>query len=216
MSIDNVTKHWDATSGLATTSLQLHAGEFVALQGRSGSGKSTLLAFLAGWCNPDSGTINRHGTWADQDRWRRWNATAIAPQTLTLADELSVAENLEHVLRLAGIRQRQLGPRVTELLESFDLTEQARRLPAEISLGQQQRTAIARAAIVRPQLLLADEPTCHQDPEHAATVITVLSHLTTSGTCVLTTSHDPTIADAATRTISLDHPEPTKSCRLST
>lgn len=201
-----VAKRWDATSGLAGLTMQLRRGEVVALQGRSGSGKSTLLALLVGWCAPDAGKIVRHGGWALDGGWRHWRSTAIVPQVLGLADELSITENLEHVLRLDGRADRRTrDAAVLAMLAALDLDEQAARLPREVSLGQQQRAAVGRAAIIRPRLLLADEPTCHQDAAHAAGVLAQLRALADDGgAAVLIASHDPLVAAAADRVVSLD------------
>ena len=154
--------------------MELRGGQVVALQGRSGSGKSTLLALLAGWCGPDEGALRRAGHLAEDGRWATWSGTAIVPQVLGLAEELSVAENLEHVLRLGGVARAARERRVEEVLDALDLAAQRHRLPRETSLGQQQRVAVGRAVIAAPVLLLADEPTCHQDPAHAAAVLAVL------------------------------------------
>jgi ABC-type lipoprotein export system ATPase subunit len=185
--------------------MDLCRGELVVLQGRSGSGKSTLLALLAGWCVADQGWIERNGDWAQGDRWRLWASTAIVPQVLGLADELSVEENLEHVLRLH--KEPRVGRRhkVAETLEALDLLDQAMRRPGEISLGQQQRVAVGRATIATPVVLLADEPTCHQDPTHRHSVLAVLRKIADGGGAVLIATHDPSVADVSDRVMSLDN-----------
>jgi ABC-type lipoprotein export system ATPase subunit len=202
--IDAVAKQWGASSGLAAVTTELRGGELVALQGRSGSGKSTLLSLLAGWCTPDAGRLERIGPWAAGDRWATWSGTAIVPQVLGLADELPVEENLGHVLRLAGVDRRTAAERVEDVLVALDLAEQRRRLPREISLGQQQRVAVGRAVIAAPVVLLADEPTCHQDPEHATAVLDALRRVADDGGAVLVASHDAAVAAAADRVVSLD------------
>ena len=202
--VEQVAKHWGASSGLAPVSMELRAGEVVALQGRSGSGKSTLLALLAGWCGPDEGALRRAGHLAEDGRWATWSGTAIVPQVLGLAEELSVAENLEHVLRLGGVARAARERRVEEVLDALDLAAQRHRLPRETSLGQQQRVAVGRAVIAAPVLLLADEPTCHQDPAHAAAVLAALRAVACGGGAVLVASHDATVAAAADRVVSLD------------
>lgn len=199
-----VSKRWDASSGLAAIDATLHAGEIVALQGRSGSGKSTMLALLAGWCEPDGGTITRRASLAAGDAWRTWSGTAIVPQVLGLVGELSVRENVALVLRLAGVARPDVDSRVAAMIERLDLGEQAGRLPREISLGQQQRLAVARAAIGRPMLLLADEPTCHQDLDHASAVLAELRSVAERDGAVLVASHDDVVASWADRVISLD------------
>lgn len=195
-------KHWDPSSGLSRLWLDLVPGEVVVIRGRSGSGKSTLLALLAGWCDPDEGTIERIGGWAGC--WREWRSTSVVPQVLGLANELSVAENLEHVLRLGGASLSDARRSSNATIDALDLTELSRRLPREISLGQQQRVAVGRATIIQPRLLLADEPTSHQDRYHASTIVEALRTAAATGSSVLITSHDPSVAAAADRVVSLD------------
>lgn len=205
IAITDVTKRWGTSIGLAPLTMELRRGELVTLQGRSGSGKSTLLALLAGWCTADGGRIERNGDWADNDGWRRWQSTAIVPQILGLADELSVEENLDHVLRLEGAGRARRLRDVAAVLDALDLGEQAGRLPREISLGEQQRVAVGRAAIATPVVLLADEPTCHQDPRHADDVLRVLRAVADRGGAVLIASHDRFVADSSDRIVSLDN-----------
>jgi len=199
-----VTKRWSPTAGLAAVSFSLFPGDHVVLCGRSGSGKSTLLGLLTGWCEPDDGEIVRHGTWADDGRWRAWTGTAIVPQMLGLLQELPIHENISLGLRLAGMTRRDIARRTAAVVEALDLVDQADRLPAEISLGQRQRAAVARAVVSTPTILLADEPTCHQDAAHAAMVLDALRSVAAAGGAVLIASHDETIITNAERTISLD------------
>ena len=143
MRVVGLAKRWDATSGLAPVSFSAGMGEIVLVRGRSGTGKSTLLALLAGWCEPDGGTIDRVGEWADQGGWRRWDRTAVVPQVLSPLAELSVAENVELVLRLLGAQRQVAEPQAAEVLAQLDLHELAARAATETSLGQQQRLAVA-------------------------------------------------------------------------
>ena len=201
-----VVKRWDATSGLDPVDLTLRAGELVALRGRSGSGKSTLLALLAGWCEPDSGRIVRSGGWGADDRWRAWSITALVPQVLGLFGELSASEHLDLVLRLGRSPRAGRDRMISGTLARLDLTELADRRPAEMSLGQQQRLAVARAVIAEPLLVLADEPTCHQDEVHARQVVTVLREVTRRGGAVLVAGHDDQLTRLADRVVTLDPP----------
>jgi len=169
------------------------AGEVVALVGPSGSGKTTLLNVLVGWEAADSGELDWGGK-AYMGRAQRlaWSELAIVPQSLGLIAELSVRENVELALRLAGAG-REPGP-VEELLELLGLAPLAGRLPAETSLGEQQRTALARALVLGPRLLLADEPTSHQDGAWTRGVLGVLRRATEAGTaCLLATHHRATV-----------------------
>ncbi len=200
--VDAVGKRWGASSGLDPVSLVLSAGRLVVVKGRSGSGKSTLLAILAGWCEPDSGTVSRAGPLAST--WTTWQGTAVVPQVLGNVAEMTVAENIELPLRLAGQTRTAIAADVVDVAARLDLGEQLDRTPSEISVGQQQRLAVARAVVVRPTLILADEPTSHQDVDHAAMVIAALRHACDTGAAVLIASHDPTVVATADEVIDLD------------
>lgn len=199
-----VAKHWDASSGLAPVDLAVARGEVVALRGRSGSGKSTLIAVLAGWCAPDAGNVVRAAELDDGDTWMRWQGIAIVPQVMGLVEELSIGENVDLVLRLAGVARAHRRSIVSHLLDRLDLSDHADRLPRETSLGQQQRVAVARAVVGAPIVVLADEPTCHQDGAHASDVLAVLRGVADAGGGVLVASHDDVVADSADRVVSLD------------
>ena len=199
-----VAKHWDAASGLAPLTFEAGEGEVVMVRGRSGSGKSTLLALLVGWCEPDGGTIERIGAWAEGGAWRRWDRTAIVPQVLSPLAELSVAENVELVLRLAGSGRDAAHRPAAAVLEALDLDPLAGRPATETSLGQQQRLAVARAVVAQPVVLLADEPTSHQDADHAQMVLAALRTCAAAGSTVIVASHDEAVRDVADRVVDLD------------
>ncbi|HZA00596.1 MAG TPA: ATP-binding cassette domain-containing protein [Acidimicrobiales bacterium] len=179
--------------------LTVVSGEIVAVAGRSGSGKTTLLTILAGWEEPDAGTAVVLGVDAG-DRPRPWQELAVLPQSLGLLEELTVAENIALPLRLdttpgAGdpdTLMRQLG-----------VDHLADRYPSEVSLGEQQRTALARAVVVRPRLLLADEPVAHQNVEWAEAMMFVLRRLADGGTACVLASHNRAALDGADRVLEL-------------
>ena len=184
---------------LAGVSLSLHPGEVVALVGRSGSGKTTLLNVLCGWERPDRGQVVWRGGKARGAEatgaaggQRLWSDLAIVPQGLGLLEELSVEENVELPLRLArdGLGEREVRRRVPALLKALGLDRLADRTPQEISMGEQQRAALARALIVVPTLLLADEPTGHQDEGWARGVFTLLRMAARRGVCCLLATHN--------------------------
>jgi putative ABC transport system ATP-binding protein len=173
---------------LREVTLSLAAGEIVALLGPSGSGKSTLLAVLAGWERPDAGTI----TWSDGGPLpvaRPWADLAILPQTLGLLEELSVRENVELPLRLAGVPGGN-HERVEGFLRYLGLDHLADRMPSEISIGEQQRTALARALLLAPRLFLADEPIGHQDDSWAKVVLRTMKLAARMGTACLIATHN--------------------------
>jgi ABC-type lipoprotein export system ATPase subunit len=179
--------------------LDLGHGEVGALVGRSGSGKSTLLALLAGLQDPDAGEI-RYALSAAAPAKLPWRELAFLPQRFGLLPELSVRENVEYPARLMG------GPldRAEVLLERFGLAELADRPPQETSIGQQQRTALARALVLGPAVLLADEPTSHQDAGWRDAVWQLLVEASASGTACLIATHEEEIAVYATRVWQID------------
>ena len=174
---------------LAGVTFALHVGEVVALVGPSGSGKTTLLNVICGWEHPDRGDVAWTGDGRVRPERRPWSDLAIVPQDLGLLEELSVLENVELPLRL-GRRLDDAGrARATALLEEFGLVAYSERQPGEISLGEQQRVALARAMVVGPRLLLADEPTGHQDEGWAREVFRAFREVAAAGTTCLVATH---------------------------
>jgi putative ABC transport system ATP-binding protein len=170
--------------------LALAPGEIVALVGPSGSGKSTLLNVLCGWERPDEGELVFDGGFSSQDAARLpWGELSIVPQALGLLEDLTVRENVALPARLTR-QEAQLGPRLAELLETFGIEHLADRMPYETSLGEQQRAAVARALALSPRLILADEPSSHQDARRAAVVYETLRSATEQGSSVLVATHD--------------------------
>jgi putative ABC transport system ATP-binding protein len=167
-------------------SLAVREGELAALVGSSGSGKTTALNLLAGWERPDTGTVVVPGT--------AWDELAVVPQRFGLLSELTVRENVEYPARLAG-RLDETRPWVEELLETLALAELGPRFPHETSIGQQQRSALARALVLHPRVLLADEPTGHQDAASALAVARALRAAAETGTACLVATHDRELAE---------------------
>jgi ABC-type lipoprotein export system ATPase subunit len=159
----------------------IEPGEVVIVRGRSGSGKTTLLNLLAGWQEPDSGTIN----WAipDPDKWQN---VAVVPQSLGLLPELTLGENIGLPGRLADDESD-----VADFAAKLEIEHLLNRPTTGASLGEQQRAAIARVLIRRPSLLLADEPSSHQDLERLHLVWRLISETVAAGTAVIAATHDP-------------------------
>jgi putative ABC transport system ATP-binding protein len=204
LSLRDVTKRWGGSSGLEPISLDIAAGELIVVQGRSGSGKSTLLAILAGWCEADAGQLDRFGEWSVGGAWRAWRHTSVVPQVLANVAELSVRENIAMPLRLAGASALEAAATADDVIDRLALGEQATRRPGEISVGQQQRLAVARAVAMPTTLLLADEPTSHQDASHAEIVMAAIGRAASDGAGVLVASHDPAAVNVADRIIHFD------------
>jgi putative ABC transport system ATP-binding protein len=179
---------------LERVTLALRSGEVTGLVGRSGSGKTTLLNVLSGWEQPDRGSL----TWSGNGTRRRlaelpWSKAAVVPQSFGLMDELTVRENVEYPARLAHVLP-ELAGRVDDLLDILGLGDLAARLPVETSIGEQQRAAIARALVLSPRLLLADEPTGHQDAGWTERVLACLREAAAGGACCLVATHNPAAA----------------------
>ena len=188
---------------LREASLVLQPGELVALVGPSGSGKSTLLNVLCGWEKPDDGTMSwtaeLAGTSPDQLPWGR---LAIIPQALGLLDDLTVAENILLPARLTG-RLAELRPRADDLMESLGIADLAARYPKQTSLGEQQRCAASRALLLSPTLLLADEPTAHQDSGWTDAIFARFRELLRDGGACLIATHNPETWGYADRVLSM-------------
>jgi ABC-type lipoprotein export system ATPase subunit len=199
--VDGVTKSYrrggETVHALHGVSLRLHSAELVALMGRSGSGKTTLLNVVGGWEPPDGGRV--HGPAVDR-RPLRWDDVAMLPQHLGLIDELSLRANVEYPARLAD-RLGEVEQPVEELLEVLGLSELQDRSPKEVSVGEQQRTALARALVLQPRLLLADEPTAHQDRVWGDRVAQVLRRASDLGSCCLVATHNERVLGLFDRVI---------------
>jgi putative ABC transport system ATP-binding protein len=180
----------ESVTALDAVDLTVAPGEVVALVGPSGSGKSTLLTLLCGWDTPDSGTLGYGGALAGRrPDTLGWPELALVPQALGLVPDLSLADNVLLPARLRGT-VAEAAPRATELLEAFGIDHLADRYPHQASLGEQQRVAVARALLLRPAVLLADEPTAHQDRGHADGLLDALTGAADEGATVLVATHD--------------------------
>jgi putative ABC transport system ATP-binding protein len=191
---------------LRGASLELRAGELVALVGRSGSGKTTLLSILCGWEHADAGEIQwLTGDGSASVGERPWDQLAMVPQRLGLVEELSVRENVAMPVRFGRRKagDAEHAEEVQRLLDALGLSALADRWPAETSIGEQQRTALARALVLRPTLLLADEPTGHQDEGWAKGVLALLHEVAESGTCCLVATHNEEIVRFADRVLQI-------------
>lgn len=170
-------------------SFSLRAGEVVGLTGPSGSGKTTLLNVLCGWEQPDSGVIRFEGE-EQSPAALMWNRIAIVPQDLALFEELTIGDNVRLPIRL-GKGDGPVEDEVDSLMDELGILHLAPRLPLEASLGEQQRASLARAMVLAPSLLLADEPTGHQDEGWTRAVMVAILTLAERGTATLVTTHDP-------------------------
>ena len=179
---------WDGEAGLHPIDLDVDHGQMVVVRGRSGSGKSTLLALVAGVCAPGTGRVLVLGQAPRLDM--PWSELALVPQVLALSTELSIEENIAD----CG-PARRIATAVRRSMEMLGMVELAGRTIGEVSMGQQQRVAVARAAVADPKVLLADEPTSFQDDAHTEVVVRALRSAADRGAAVLvatTTTGSPT------------------------
>jgi putative ABC transport system ATP-binding protein len=181
--------------------LTLHEGELVGLIGRSGSGKTTLLNIVGGWERPDEG----HVAMVDVEPVESipsWSEVSVVPQRLGLIDELTIRENIEYPARLSG-RLEEVRWLVDGLIDSLGLEGLQTRYPNETSVGEQQRAALARALVLSPRLLLADEPSGHQDRGWADGVFEALRRASEEGTTCLTATHNEDVVRYLDRILSM-------------
>ncbi len=193
---------------LSGINLEIASGEYVSLMGPSGSGKTTLLNVLGLLDRPNSGRYELDGkdvtdlSEVEQARVRR-EKIGFVFQSFHLVPRLTAAENIELPLMLAGTAPAERKARVDETLLSFDLLDRARHRPAELSGGQRQRVAIARATILRPTILLADEPTGNLDHRIGAEVMALLEGLHHAGATLILVTHDRELGARAHRRIAM-------------
>ena len=191
---------------LDRVSLTLAAGEYVSVMGPSGSGKSTLLNMLGLLDRPDSGSYRLVGvettTLAEEERARqRRERIGFVFQSFHLVSRLSAQENIELPMMLEGIAPKERRERALEVMQRLGLIDRAHHAPGQLSGGQRQRVAIARAIVMRPSLLLADEPTGNLDTRSGAEVIALLEELHESGITLVVVTHDAALGARAQRSI---------------
>ena len=185
---------------LEDVSVTFTAGEVIGLVGRSGSGKTTLLSVLAGWETADAGEISWTGDIGGP--MPRWRDIAVVPQKLGLIEELTVRENIEYPARLDG-RLDETKDFVDDLLADLGLDQLQYRLPRETSVGEQQRTALARALVLSPTVLLADEPSGHQDRGWTEGVFNAIERAAARGTCCIVATHNEEIVPHLSRVLTM-------------
>jgi ABC-type lipoprotein export system ATPase subunit len=213
ISINEISKHYkrgkQPVKALNGVSLDVHEGEFVALTGASGSGKSTLLQLMGGLDKPTSGEIvindtNINGL-KDEDLAEFRNRTiGFVFQFFYLQPFLPLNKNIEVPGMFAGVKPQDRDARVNELLETVGLSEQREQVPKQLSGGQIQRAAVARALLNEPKILLADEPTGNLDSANSVGIIDLFKRIRdTLGTTVVIVTHNPEIAAQADREVRL-------------
>ncbi|MFE1591898.1 ABC transporter ATP-binding protein [Nocardia sp. NPDC058705] len=193
---------------LDEVSMRIEAGQFTSIIGPSGSGKSTLLHLLGALDRPDAGSIRFRGTEIgdlDEDKQAafRLEQVGFVFQFFNLLPTLSAWENVAVPKLLDGTGLRKAKPRALELLDMVGLGDRAQHRPAELSGGQMQRVAVARALIMDPPLILADEPTGNLDSKTGAAILALLGDITAQGNSVVMVTHDMNSIDYCDRVITL-------------
>lgn len=196
------------TWALREVSLEVKAGEFVAIMGPSGCGKSTLLNILGLLSSPSEGTYMLDGkdvsTLSESDRIKlRKGALGFVFQSFNLIDELNVTENIELPLLYMNVPSKDRKEAIKKVIDRVAMGHRAKHFPAQLSGGQQQRVAIARAVVANPKLILADEPTGNLDSKNGKEVMELLKELHQEGTTIVMVTHSQHDASYADRTINL-------------
>jgi putative ABC transport system ATP-binding protein len=191
---------------LRDVSLEIHAGEFVAVVGPSGSGKSTLLNLIGGIDKPDEGRV-----WVDglevnamsENALAKWRGEKIGIvfQFFQLLPTLTALENVMLPMELRNTFSDHRRERAAAALERVGLADRATQLPSELSGGEQQRVAIARALVNDPPILLADEPTGNLDSDTGERVVALLAELNRAGKTIVLVTHEEVLARAAARAV---------------
>jgi len=188
--------------------LQIPAGDFVAVVGPSGSGKSTLLLVLGGMLSPTSGKVLIDGQsiydLSREDRAiLRRKTIGFVFQTFNLVPYLSAMENVQVPLLLAGLPDDEQTKKATALLQRVGLGDRLDHKPSELSVGQQQRVALARMLANEPAVILADEPTGNLDPETSREILSFMEDVNREGPTIVMVTHDMRAAQRAKRSLRL-------------
>ena len=195
-------------TALQSISLQIHEGEFISIMGRSGSGKTTLLNVLGGMTKPTSGEyffcnkqVNRF-SFDDLCEFRKQNVGYIV-QKFALVPALTIYQNIALPLEIRGYTRGEVAEKVEDLAEKLNLSDKLSSYPVELSGGQCQKAAIARAIISAPRLILADEPTGSLDIKSGIMVMELLSQINNLGATIVLVTHDNDIASYSNRILQL-------------
>ncbi len=188
------------TMALYNINLEVRRGEFVFLVGHSGAGKSSLLGLLLRRYHPSSGAVYVNGVDLRKLRGNRLalyrRKVGVVFQDHRLLADRTVQENLAFVLRVQGVPRREWEARITRILRTVGLVHKKRAFPYQLSVGEAQRVAVARALIGEPEVLLADEPTGNLDLENALGVLQLFKLAHAKGTTVIVATHAPELVRA--------------------
>jgi len=190
-----VTKSYTVgTHALRGVDLQIEDGEFAFLVGPSGSGKSTIIKLITGELRPTAGTVHVNGYSLERIRKREIpflrRTIGVVFQDFRLIETKTVYDNVAFAMRVIGAREKEIRERVPYVLELVGLETKSRRHPNELSGGEQQRLAIARALVNNPSTIIADEPTGNLDPARSLEIMSLLQEINNLGTTILVVTHE--------------------------
>ena len=212
IALQSVSKHFQhrgkSVAALANVTLGIAKGDFVAIIGPSGSGKSTFLHLVGGMLSPTEGKVHiendsLYDLTSDQRSALRKKKIGFVFQTFNLVPYLTALENVQVPLVLAGLGEEEQKRRAESLLGRVGLSDRLDHKPSELSVGQQQRVALARMLANDPALILADEPTGNLDPETSASIMDFLVELNGEGRTIVMVTHDLRVAARAKRALKL-------------
>ena len=196
----DVTKSYtEGNTALNGVSLQIEDGEFVFLVGPSGSGKSTIMKIITGELKPTSGQVHVNGYNLERIRKRdipyMRRTLGVVFQDFRLIPNMTVYDNVAYAMRVIGAREAEIKERVPYVMDLVGLTGKERRRPTEMSGGEQQRLAIARALVNNPSTIIADEPTGNLDPARSFELMSLLQEINNLGTTVLVVTHEKELVE---------------------
>ncbi|MBQ2960775.1 MAG: cell division ATP-binding protein FtsE [Oscillospiraceae bacterium] len=209
--MENVRKVYDSSNTIAldNVSLNINEGEFVFLVGPSGSGKTTLMKLITGELRPTSGTVIINDYDMSTIKRRKLpkmrRTLGVVFQDYRLIENMSVYDNVAFAMRVVGAPNKEIKKRVPYILELVGLDGCEKRMPTELSGGEQQRVAIARALVNSPRMIVADEPTGNLDPARSLELMLLLEKINEMGTTVLVVTHEKELVNAFNkRVITID------------
>ena len=204
--LTNVVKTYDiGTKALRGVSMKIEDGEFVFLVGPSGSGKSTIIKLLTAELAPTEGCVNVNGFQLEKIRSRAIpylrRTLGVIFQDFRLIENKTVYDNVAFAMRVIGASEKEIKKRVPYVLELVGLENKGRRLPHELSGGEQQRVAIARALVNNPSVIIADEPTGNLDPARSLEIMMLLEQINALGTTVMVVTHEKELVNRFTKRV---------------
>ena len=197
--VDVVKNYAPDTQALRGITMQIEDGEFAFLVGPSGSGKSTIIKLITGELKPTSGTVHVNGYSLERIRKREIpylrRTVGVVYQDFRLIATKTVYENLAFAMRAVGSHKKEIEERIPYILDLVGMADKANRHPNELSGGEQQRLAIARALVNNPSTIIADEPTGNLDPARSLEIMSLLQEINNLGTTILVVTHEKDLVE---------------------